>query len=178
MKIDKQKPIISPDIKVYDLLEAYPELEDVLIGITPVFKKLKNPVLRKTIAKVTTLKQAAIVGKVSINEMIKKLREKTGQSHSDIAETLSENSPEPEWLKDCVPAIVYDVREDIDNGIQPLNKVIRDVQNFSDGEIYKLITAFIPAPLIQVLIEKKFECYTVEVNPDLFETYCRKFNAS
>jgi hypothetical protein len=70
------------------------------------------------------------------------------------------------------------VREDLESGIQPLNKVIRDVQDFSEGEIYKLITAFIPAPLIQVLKEKKFECYTVEVNPDVFETYCRKYIAS
>ena len=175
--MEKIKPVISPDLKVYELLESYPELEDVLIAITPVFKKLKNPILRKTIAKVTSLKQAAVVGKVSINEMIKKLREKTGQRHTDIEESLGENIPEPGWVKDCLPAIVYDAREDLDSGIQPLNKVMRDITNFSEGDIYKLITAFIPAPMILVLREKNFECFTDEINPDEFATYCRKDTA-
>ena len=36
--------IITPRTKVYELLQAYPELEDLLIELAPVFKKLKNPV--------------------------------------------------------------------------------------------------------------------------------------
>jgi hypothetical protein len=45
--------IISPKTKIYELLEAYPQLEETLIALAPPFKKLKNPVLRKTIAKIT-----------------------------------------------------------------------------------------------------------------------------
>ena len=33
---------INPSVTVHALLEAYPELEDVLIGIAPPFKKLKK----------------------------------------------------------------------------------------------------------------------------------------
>ncbi len=176
--MDKTKPFISPDMKVSDLLNAYPELENILIEISPAFKKLQNPLLRRTIAKVTSLKQAAVVGKVSINEMIKKLREAAGQKHSDIQEILNENISEPDWVKDCVPAITYDAREDLDSGVQPLNKVMRDIANFQEGDVYKLITAFVPAPLIQVLKEKYFECYTAEINPDEFITYCKKLPQS
>jgi len=50
------KLIITPDVKVAELLREYPQLEDKLIEIAPVFVKLKNPILRKTISKVTTLK--------------------------------------------------------------------------------------------------------------------------
>ena len=176
--MEKTKPVISPDIKVADLLDAYPELENIFIEISSIFKKLKNPILRKTIAKVTSLKQAAVIGKVSINEMIKKLREAAGQRHTDIQEILNEKIPEPEWVKDCIPAIVYDTREDLDSGVQPLNKVMRDIANFREGDVYKLITAFVPAPMIQLLKEKYFECYTAEINPDEFITYCKKLPRS
>ncbi|MEO2194672.1 MAG: DUF1858 domain-containing protein [bacterium] len=41
---------ITPSTKVAELLAAYPELEAVLIGMAPPFKKLKNPVLRRSVA--------------------------------------------------------------------------------------------------------------------------------
>ena len=39
--------IISPQTKVGELLDAYPELEKVLFELSPAFSKLKNPILRK-----------------------------------------------------------------------------------------------------------------------------------
>lgn len=47
---------ITPSTTVYAILDSYPELEEVLIGMAPAFKKLKNPILRNTVAKVATLK--------------------------------------------------------------------------------------------------------------------------
>jgi hypothetical protein len=44
---------ILPTTKVGALLDRYPELEDILIGLAPPFKKLKNPLLRKGVAKIT-----------------------------------------------------------------------------------------------------------------------------
>ena len=46
---------IEPVTKIAALLDHYPELEDVLIGMAPPFKKLKNPILRKSVAKVASL---------------------------------------------------------------------------------------------------------------------------
>ena len=62
--MENNKLVISPKTKVLQLIEAYPQLEEVLINYLPAFKKLKNPVLRKTVAKITTLQQASIVGNV------------------------------------------------------------------------------------------------------------------
>ena len=55
------KITISPKTKVGELLDAYPELENVLMAMSPAFEKLKNPILRKTVAKVATLQQVCIV---------------------------------------------------------------------------------------------------------------------
>ena len=53
----ESKITISPKTKVGELLDAYPELEPVLMAMSPAFEKLKNPVLRKTVARVATLQQ-------------------------------------------------------------------------------------------------------------------------
>ncbi len=75
----EKKLIITPKTKVSELLEAYPELERVLIDIAPTFKKLKNPMLRRTIARVTSLQQAASVGEIPVDVIVNKLRGIVGQ---------------------------------------------------------------------------------------------------
>ena len=75
---------ITPETKVGALLEAYPGIDDVLIEWVPAFEKLKNPILRKTVAKVATLQQAARIGGVSTRDMVRKLREATGQSGLEV----------------------------------------------------------------------------------------------
>jgi hypothetical protein len=47
---------LSGKIKIDDLLREYPFLIDFFINRSPRFKNLKNPIMRKTIGKVATLK--------------------------------------------------------------------------------------------------------------------------
>ena len=54
--------IIAPKTKVAELIDAYPQLEGVLIDYVPAFEKLRNPLLRRTVARITTLQQAATIG--------------------------------------------------------------------------------------------------------------------
>ena len=75
----ESKITISPRTKVGELLDAFPELEPVLMAMSPAFEKLKNPVLRKTVAKVATLQQVSVVGGMNIDEMVRILRRKVGQ---------------------------------------------------------------------------------------------------
>ena len=51
---DKEVEITS-QTKVAELLEHFPELEETLIAMAPPFKKLRNPVLRRSVAKVASL---------------------------------------------------------------------------------------------------------------------------
>ena len=71
---------ITPQTKVGELLEAYPELEAVLVAQTPIFEKLKNPVLRKTVAKVATLEKAAAIANIPVVKLVSELRKAAGQS--------------------------------------------------------------------------------------------------
>jgi hypothetical protein len=103
---------ITPSTKVADLLDSYPEIEETLIGIAPPFKKLKNKFLRKSVAKVATIKHIASVGNVPINELINKLREAVGQSKTnDFYEDENYFSGRPEWFS--VDKISLSINEEI-----------------------------------------------------------------
>ena len=78
---NKNKLIITPKTKISQLIDAYPQLEDVLIEYVPTFNKLKNPILRKTVARITTIQQAAAIGNVKVEDMINKLRGEVGQDN-------------------------------------------------------------------------------------------------
>ena len=71
---------INPTVTVHELLETYPQLENVLIELAPPFKKLNNPMLRRSVAKVATLKHIAVVGGIPLDDLVDKLREAAGQS--------------------------------------------------------------------------------------------------
>lgn len=166
-----KKLVITPDVNIYELLEAYPQLEDILIEISPLFIKLKKPVLRKTIARVTSIKQAAVVGKVSLNDMINRLREEVGQGKAEFKSDEQKQREKPEWATDENIKIKYDAREDLDNGIQPLNRVLKETKEFKKGEKYFLITAFIPLPMIELLEGNGFETYYIVISDNEVRNY-------
>jgi len=75
-----EKLEITSKTKVYDLLENYPQLEDVLIRLIPGFWKLKNPFLRKTVAKVISLRQAAEIGEMKTETLVNRLKKEAGEN--------------------------------------------------------------------------------------------------
>ncbi|MFO7653603.1 MAG: DUF1858 domain-containing protein [Candidatus Krumholzibacteriia bacterium] len=66
---------IDAETRVGDLLRAHPELEEVLIAQAPAFAKLRNPVLRRTVAKVATLRAAAQMAGVDVEALVRVLRQ-------------------------------------------------------------------------------------------------------
>jgi len=167
--------IITPRTKVYELLEAYPQLEDTLIEIAPVFKKLKNPVLRRTIARVTTLQQAAQVGQVPVHEMVNTLRQKVGLDRLEGLEaTASGNASKPSWLIEDKIVKRLDARPVIEQGGHPLGEVLTGVGDLKPGEIYELVTPFLPAPLIERVVAQGFDNWSDKKAEDHFINYFLK----
>lgn len=165
---------ITPKTLVGDLLKNYPQLEEKLIEIAPVFKKLKNPVLRRTVAKVTTLKQAAVVGGVSLSLLINELRKAAGMDNSELEDDIFESiKPKPVWVEENKIIKEYDAREDFENGNHPAAKVTKDILELKENENYLLITPFVPAPLIKIMEDKGFETFTEKIEEELFKTYVR-----
>lgn len=142
--------LITPKTKVLELINHYPDLEDKLIAYVPAFVKLKNPLLRRTVAKVATLQQAALIGNVPISDLINELRTAAGIEHLDIndMEQLLYNTIKPEWFDAAKVRTQLDVREMLERGEHPVNQVIAELKVLPVGEIYQMIAPFLPAPLI------------------------------
>lgn len=154
-----EKLIITPRTKIYDLLEAYPELEAVLIGMAPQFNKLKNPVLRKTITRVTNLNQAASIGGLKVQELVNTLRTRVGQSTLDTTETgkTHYNKERPGWFDENAVIKTIDIREMLNAGEQPVHEVLSSIRNLDKKEILKVIAPFIPAPLIDKSLSLEYK---------------------
>lgn len=100
---------ITPETKVADLLSAYPELEFPLIERVPAFEKLKNPVLRRTLGRVTTLSQAARIAGVEVRDLLAFLQRVAGAEgvETDSAPEARPNpaaEAPPAARGDCAPA--------------------------------------------------------------------------
>jgi len=140
--------MITPQSKILQVIEAYPQLEDVLISYVPAFEKLKNPVLRNTVARVTTMQQVASIGDVKVGDLINMLRKEVGQELIEGGMDTTYNFSQPEWFGEELVDSEFDAREMLSNGEQPVNQVMADLKDVPAGKIYKLISPFLPAPLI------------------------------
>lgn len=165
---------ITPQTIVGELLTTYPELEDELIWISPVFQKLKNPVMRKTVAKVATLKQAAMIANISTAQLINALRSAVNQSEINVEDDKKTTRQKPDWIIPEKIKFEYDISIDLENGLHPAAKVTKEVLQLNSDELYLLISPFIPAPLIKILEEKGFDVYTEKQNENIFHNYIKK----
>ncbi|HPT32042.1 MAG TPA: DUF1858 domain-containing protein [Prolixibacteraceae bacterium] len=166
-----EKLIITPKTKVLQLLENYPELEDYLISIVPAFKKLKNPVLRKTVARIATLQQAAAIGNIKTEELINQLRKQAGQDVFSEESGSRYNLARPAWFSPEKVTTTFDVREMLAAGEHPVAKVMDDLKKLEEGAVYELLAPFLPAPLIDKAVGLGADYWVVQDAEDVFRVY-------
>lgn len=154
--------VITPQTKVLALLEAYPQLEEVLIGHVPAFQKLKNPILRRTVARVATLQQAAAVGGVPVAELVNLLRREVGQDLLAGAAGTAYATERPAWFDPALLAPPVDAGAMLAAGEQPVHRVLTDLKELPPGRIYTLAAPFLPAPLLDKATSLGFAHYVVE----------------
>jgi len=146
-----------------------------LISMSPSYKKLKNPILRKTVAKVATLRQVARVGNISVARLVNELRNAVGQEIAAFGETPDRDDTElPEWFDESKIVRTIDARPTIEAGEQPINMVFSALGKLEKDEILALITPFNPAPLIEMAGKKGFNHYQVQKSPNEVLTYFLK----
>jgi uncharacterized protein (DUF2249 family) len=163
---------ITPDTKVGALLDAYPELEEKLIELAPAFGKLRNPILRKTVGKVATLRQAAQVGGVSLGTIITTLRREAGLESTATADGESTGgTAQPTWFSREKIAQSFDARPMLESGQHPITVVMKHLDELPTGGIYELITPFVPAPLLDMAAKKGFESWSVTEGTDCVKSY-------
>jgi len=170
---------VTRNTKISRILRENKQAIDTIASINPHFKKLNNPVLRRVLAPRVTVKDAARIGNITINEFLKKLENIGFQ----VVYEKQENEKDKEktttnTIEDSSEIVTLDVRPTIETGADPFKEIMNAVKNMKDAETLKVINVFEPIPLITILKEKGYKTWTNEINANEFHTYFLKESTS
>jgi hypothetical protein len=176
---------ITPETKIAEMLDAYPQLEEVLIQQSAHFKALQNPILRKTVAKVATLEKASQMSGIPVRRLVATLREAAGLPGEPAADDLGpEEMPAvvdavaPDWFDEGKVAVTVDADDLLARGEVPLPRVNQAALNLPPGGLLRVKSAFRPAPLLEALHKAGHRTYVTQASADAFLTYvCPKASA-
>jgi len=160
---------IKLDTTIATLLNDYDGMKDILISINPKFKKLNNPILRRTLAKLATVKQAAIIGNMEPMELLNKLRVAVGQPEITNAKAQEGTEQEelPAWAKDKA-TITINANEILDADKNPLAVANKSLKDLKSGEILEIIADFKPEPLIEEFKKQGYKVASYQESEDKF----------
>ena len=152
---------IDLQTKIADLLKFYPDLEDTLLELSPAFAKLRNPILRRTVAKVTSIQQAAKIAGISPSVMVQTLRKAARLATVDSIETYENNQqdPMPEWFDEIKITTRFDASPIINAGESPMREILRLSKELQEDAIMELTAPFRPEPIIDILKSKGFKAW-------------------
>jgi len=155
---------ITRESKLFDVLQAFPFLEEQIIDYAPAFKNLSNPLLRRTLGKLATLEKVAQVGGVDVVEFINSLRRSVGQA--DLSAGPAESSAglpssagsDPEWIVGK-PQFTLDGTEMLKRGEVPLKRVNELLSQLTPGRHILLVSNFEPTPILDALQKQHRRIY-------------------
>ena len=160
---------LKTNTKIDELLKQYPFLLDFLITLSPMFKNLKNPVMRKTMGKVATLKKAAAIGGLKVEELISRLSAEIGKQTGNIpapGESVSASQGDTVAESEERQAALKEIIRDLHDGktMQALKEKFRElVHGVEATEIAKMEQALmnegLPAEEIKRLCDVHVEIF-------------------
>ena len=170
--------IINSDTKISHIFRENKDAIDTIASINDHFKKLKNPVLRRVLAPRVTIKEAAKIGNISVNEILRKL-ETIGFEAVYDDEMKSDSAAEitkPEI--DSSKVVLLDVRPTIKAGGDPFGAIMGAIKEMDDTETLEIINVFEPTPLIGILKGKGYKTWTDKIGEEEYHTFFTKISTS
>jgi uncharacterized protein (DUF2249 family) len=167
--------VINSQTKIATLIKHHPDVLEAIVTLSPDFKKLRNPVLRKLMAGRTSIAMASKIGGCKPEDFFEKLKP-YGFNVDEVVEFEQEDTVEqklvPKFIKeiDADKIIVLDVRSILAEGDDPLKLIQQKVKELKQGEALKIINTFEPTPLIKLLEKQGFKSYVEVLDTDLIHT--------
>ncbi|MHA6696218.1 DUF2249 domain-containing protein [Chryseobacterium sp. A321] len=169
--------VILPSTKIAEVIALDPKAIEAIASLSKPLTRLKNPILRKIMASRVTLLEASRMGNVSLEEFKTALQPLGFDLDLGDPKQANEISQKPQWLLSASEneITLFDVRDIIENGSDPLKEILGKFKTIAPGEILCVINKFIPTPLIHLLKQHKAQDGYVETkSKDLFYTYFLK----
>ena len=117
---------INAKTKIDALLKQYPFLEEFLITLSPKFKGLKNPIMRKTMGKVASLEMAASISGLKLDSLI-----------ASLTAEIEKQSGRVDTAGEAAPASQGEPLTDPKERQAALKGIIKDLHDGGDMEVLK-----------------------------------------
>lgn len=174
--------LINEQTKIAALLKHHPDALETIVKLSPDFKKLRNPILRKLMAGRTSIAMASKIGRCKPEDFFKALAP-LGFEPDDASvpqeDTADKNIPMPEYLQNLAPdrLVNFDVRAMLAEGNDPLKHIQQKVKALAPEEALVIVNNFEPVPLIKLLERQGFQSHVRHVDAETIETYFYKTNS-
>lgn len=175
---------VRPDQKVTQVLKEYPQLVDTFVAQSDAFKRLQNPLMRKTFARLVTVAQAAEMANVPLARLLKALNAAAGHPLTDEEAEAAAGGPTahpagtatlppgagtpslPDWLKTAPVVAELDARDMQRRGEDPFFTIMDVARSVGLGQAFRLRNTFRPSPLLGVLEKKGFAAWAEQRGPE------------
>ena len=149
-------PVQASD-KLQSLFERDERLIDVIASHSPQLAKLRHSPMRRIMARVTTVAQAARVCKMNVESLVNELNGVLGIrsaniSASPVAATSDDSTPLPPFTS----VVELDVRDELEKGGEPFSRIMAAVAGLGDDAVLYLRAPFEPVPLFGVMEKRGF----------------------
>ncbi|MEO6834055.1 MAG: DUF2249 domain-containing protein [Chitinophagaceae bacterium] len=168
--------LINSGTKIAALIKHHPDALEAIVALSPDFKKLRNPMLRKLMAGRTSIAMASQIGGCKPEDFFEKLKplgfEIDGDKVEEAVSPISEDAL-PAFIREAKEEDILnlDVRDMLAEGNDPLKLIQQTVKNLESGKLLRIVNTFEPTPLIMLLGKQGFKSHVQKLAPDHIETY-------
>lgn len=173
--------LINSQTKIAALIKHHPDALEAIVTLSPDFKKLRNPVLRKLMAGRVSISMASKIGGCKPEDFFEKLKPYGFELDTapEPDDQVGDQKSIPLFIRelDTANIVSLDVRSMLAGGTDPLKLIQQTVKKLQQGQVLKIVNTFEPTPLLALLEKQGFESYVDVIENDLVETYFHKTTA-
>jgi uncharacterized protein (DUF2249 family) len=158
---------VAPGDRVSDVLARDEALVEVFVRQSVHFTKLRNRTMRRIMARLVTVEDAARMAGADAAALVGELNAALGIAAEPVAATGGVGEARAVRSQDPPASVApgrptgarvveVDVREDLRAGREPFSKILAAVRDVSAGEVLWLRATFEPVPLYTVLAKRGF----------------------
>ncbi|NUO65724.1 MAG: DUF2249 domain-containing protein [Gemmatimonadaceae bacterium] len=157
------RPIAATDL-VSDVLARSEALVDVFVRHSPVLDKLRNRAMRRVMARLVTVEQAARMARVPLEPLLRDLNAAlspgasaaTAPGAQGCVASASGAGDGARAHPAAATVVELDVRDDLRSGREPFSKIMAAIATLPHGDVLRLRAIFEPVPLFAVLAKRGF----------------------
>jgi uncharacterized protein (DUF2249 family) len=159
--------VIRASDRVSAVLRENSALVEVFATLSPALERLRSPATRSVMARLTTVEQAAWMGGVEADELVRRLNAAEPGENQPM-ETTTHTTPMPPALAAIADGriIEADVRADLRSGKEPFGRIMSALKSRPAGGALLVRAIFEPVPLYTVMGKQGLAHHTVKVADD------------